>query len=286
MSEQGREISNSVTMDGKNSGNVINNIHIGQITITGKEITPKSFANDFVERTFPNPLDTSSMDVEKENIENFLDVLRELLRQDKLNIDLSENNAKRIFYDAIAAAARNGDEDMHKILAKLMIDINPEKSILNLTAAESIKILPSLDISMVEILLLSFYFTKSKCNGIKTDKQIAEKIAPTVNKFKIFAVSRSHFEFLESMSCGKISLRIRTLESYFRDNYPDLFEKKSDEEIKKAMCLHLPNFEFLSRTWGNTFFDRFEPTSVGGLIGLTHYNNNFLDKFVLERFIQ
>lgn len=173
----------------------------------------------------------------------YLNILEsELTKLPKNELDkFSKADVLIALQNSIKAAARRNFPEGHQVLTKLIIDRlgKDQSSIVDLTIDEAIETIAKLDKNLIKILSLSFLFSRTKWLGLENESSLFEKLEIVVKNFTEITPSIAKFEYLESISCGKLIQFIsNNIIQVISRNYQHLFLKEINKET-------LEKFDFI-----------------------------------------
>lgn len=141
----------------------------------------------------------------------------------------SEADVQMALYKAIQGAGRTDSNQVHEILGRLIADRvqKPKRVITELAINESIEITSKLDVNLIKILAFSFIFSRTKYTHLLNEEVLFQRLLLVATEFNDLDVTSSKFEYLEAISCGKLTQFIsNNLIDSISINYPQLFIKK------------------------------------------------------------
>ncbi len=174
------------------------------------------------------------------NSNKFLERLNSQLEGlSQLELDnFSESDVQMALREAIKGAGRTESSQVHDVLAKLVADrVQKTKcSIVELTLNEAIEVASKLDENLIKILAFSFLFSRTKYRTILNEDVLFLNLSKVAHTFKEIDATISKFEYLEALSCGKIT-QFQTLEivENIFNQYPQLFLKEISEQALSTL---------------------------------------------------
>lgn len=153
----------------------------------------------------------------------------------------SEADVQMVLRAAIHGAGRTDSKEVHDILGQLVSDrvLQPKRAIAELAINQSVEVASKLDANLIQMLGFSFLFSRTKFKGILTDDVLYKRFKQALPIFQGLDITNSKFEYLESISCGKILQfsNHENIANLIRLNYPQLFLKPVTEADVKQLNL-------------------------------------------------
>lgn len=217
------------------NNNLVNNIDLHAV---------KSMAAAFNLTMFPHT--ERAFNKIGSNTQAFLAILNsdfEKLSKEELE-KFSEADVQMALISAIQGAGKTDSKDIHEILGRLINDRvqKPKHSIAELAINESIAVVAKLDSNLIKILAFSFLFSRTKYTRLPSESFLISKLSSIAKYFDDIDVTISKFEYLESISCGKVlQFMSNNFIAILSKAYPHLFLKKitSDQLSTFALALNV-----------------------------------------------
>ncbi len=235
-----RESFNTSNNTVNNSGGAVqvvgDNNQVGNFDIKAIQILAQSFNQTmypYAEQAFAK-LRTNAQNF----IASFNSQLEQLSESDREKF--SEADVQMVLQKAIQGAAGTASTNVHEILGRLIADRvqKPKGVIAELAINQSIEVAAKLDANLIKILAFSFIFSRTKYTQLLSEDILIQNLSLIVSEFKDLDVSLSRFEYLEAISCGKLSqFQMNDLTQSIVQGYPQLFVKKVSLQQVKELSL-------------------------------------------------